>query len=93
MPIGELFSHMSGLYFRGKLTYARRFGEAFVITPDRGLVPAAWPITYDALVRFGAGDTKASLAWDNVLQMRMFIRPTILGCEHPPVHASDGRGF
>ena len=36
VPIGELFAHMSGLYFRGKLTYAQRFGRAFVITPDSG---------------------------------------------------------
>src|SRR5690606_20239197 len=25
-PLGEVFSFLSGLYFRGKLTYARRFG-------------------------------------------------------------------
>jgi len=56
VPIGELFSHMSGLYFRGKLTYARRFGRAFVITPDQGLVPAEMPITRDVLVRYGGGD-------------------------------------
>src|SRR5205085_2406820 len=27
-PLGELFSFVSGLYFRGKLTYARAFGRA-----------------------------------------------------------------
>jgi hypothetical protein len=27
-PLGELFSFVSGLYFRGKLTYARAFGQA-----------------------------------------------------------------
>ena len=27
-PIGEVFSFLSGLYFRGKLTYARHFGRA-----------------------------------------------------------------
>ena len=26
-PLGELFSFVSGLYFRGKLTYARAFGQ------------------------------------------------------------------
>jgi hypothetical protein len=48
-PLGELFSFMSGLYFRGKLTYARAFarpvdptssvsgGGVFVITPSAGL--------------------------------------------------------
>lgn len=53
MPIGDLFAHMSGLYFRGKITYARRFGRAFVITPDEGLMPADQRITADVLVRFG----------------------------------------
>jgi hypothetical protein len=44
-PLGEVFSFLSALYFRGKLAYARRFASApdgspgvFVITPDRGLV-------------------------------------------------------
>ncbi|HEY0674241.1 MAG TPA: hypothetical protein VGD27_18350 [Longimicrobiales bacterium] len=43
--IGEVFSFLSGLYFRGKLTYARAFAQppqvipsVLVITPDRGLV-------------------------------------------------------
>jgi hypothetical protein len=42
-PIGEVFAFLSGLYFRGKLTYARRFGEArsgsgaLVITARDGL--------------------------------------------------------
>jgi hypothetical protein len=52
VPIGELFAHMSGLYFRGKLTYARRFGHALVITPDSGLVPADTRITAEVLTRF-----------------------------------------
>jgi hypothetical protein len=52
VPIGDLFAHMSGLYFRGKITYARRFGRAFVITPDRGLMPAETTITSLELNRF-----------------------------------------
>jgi len=56
VPIGDLFSFMSGLYFRGKITYARKFGRAFVITPDRGLVPADTPITSRELVRFADGE-------------------------------------
>src|SRR5207253_8676503 len=47
VPLGELFSFMSGLYFRGKLAYARAFAAAppdvagaFVITARGGLVPA-----------------------------------------------------
>jgi hypothetical protein len=56
VPIGELFAHMSGLYFRGKITYARQFGRAFVITPDRGLVPAEATITSQVLIRFAGAD-------------------------------------
>ena len=47
LPLGELFSFISGLYFRGKLAYARAFAQAppgmpgvWVITAGRGLVPA-----------------------------------------------------
>ncbi len=56
VPIGELFAHMSGLYFRGKITYATKFGRAFVITPDEGLVPAEASITTDVLIRFAAAE-------------------------------------
>jgi hypothetical protein len=56
LPIGELFAHMSGLYFRGKITYAQKFGRAFVITPDEGLIPAETTITCQRLIRFADGD-------------------------------------
>jgi hypothetical protein len=43
--LGDIFSFVSGLYFRGKLAYARAFARpprgasgVFVITPERGLV-------------------------------------------------------
>jgi hypothetical protein len=52
VPIGELFAHMSGLYFRGKITYARKFGRAFVITPDQGCCPPRPTITSQVLTRF-----------------------------------------
>jgi hypothetical protein len=42
LSLGDAFSFMSGLYFRGKLGYALRFGRhdtpALVITPTRGLM-------------------------------------------------------
>jgi hypothetical protein len=48
VPLGEAFSFVSGLYFRGKVTYARRFVRppgshpgVYVITASRGLVPEA----------------------------------------------------
>jgi hypothetical protein len=48
LPIGEAFAFISGLYFRGKLAYARRFaparGEALVIAPGFGLVDLDWPL-------------------------------------------------
>jgi hypothetical protein len=43
LPLGEAFAFMSGLYFRGKLSYATHFGQVgqvggvLVITPTRGL--------------------------------------------------------
>jgi hypothetical protein len=44
-PLGELFQFASGLYFRGKLTYARKFGTALVIAPGRGLLDASTHVT------------------------------------------------
>jgi hypothetical protein len=44
------------LYFRGKITYATKFGRAFVITPDQGLIPADTTITSQVLVRFADAD-------------------------------------
>jgi len=46
-PLGEVFSFISGLYFRGKLAYARAFSDAatplgnsvLVITSTSGLIP------------------------------------------------------
>jgi hypothetical protein len=52
VPLGEVFSFVSALYFRGKLAYARRFAAppdgcpgVLVITPDRGLVAPETVIT------------------------------------------------
>ena len=63
-PIGEVFSFLSGLYFRGKLAYARAFGAAppgiepaLVITTDRGLVTPEGPITRDDLDAFTRVDS------------------------------------
>jgi hypothetical protein len=60
-PIGEVFSFLSGLYFRGKISYARAFASAppgvggtFVITPVRGLVSPDETVTTRDLVRFAA---------------------------------------
>jgi hypothetical protein len=46
-PLGEVYSFMSSLYFRGKLAYARAFAGvlgAHVIVPGRGLLSPDEPI-------------------------------------------------
>jgi hypothetical protein len=48
-PLGEIFSFCSSLYFRGKLTYAERFGVPLVITPNAGLRPPDDRLTLAAL--------------------------------------------
>lgn len=52
VPLGEVFSFLSGLYFRGKLAYAEAFARpprgvpgALVIAPGAGLVPAETCVT------------------------------------------------
>jgi hypothetical protein len=62
-PIGEVFAFLSGLYFRGKLTYARAFGRApsgvdpvLVITPTAGLIPAHTVVTRTRMRRFAQVD-------------------------------------
>ena len=66
-PLGEVFSFVSGLYFRGKLAYARRFarppdpsepvtaGGVLVITSTAGLRSIDTPVTIDSFRAFGAG--------------------------------------
>lgn len=69
-PIGDIFQFLSGLYFRGKLAYARAFARppqelpsgVFVITTGAGLVDAATPITADAIRSFAGVDIHASNA-------------------------------
>ena len=63
LTLGEAFAFLSGLYFRGKLTYARQFGHAqdrgdatFVITPSRGLVPPDTLVDAKVLREFAAAD-------------------------------------
>jgi hypothetical protein len=58
--LGEAFSFLSGLYFRGKLAYASAFSTAsdaspWVITTNRGLVPAAARVRTRDLRRMAVG--------------------------------------
>jgi hypothetical protein len=64
--IGEVFTFLSGLYFRGKIAYAKAFarpasgtGGALVITPTRGLIDAETLITLDDLREFAGVDIDA----------------------------------
>jgi len=71
-PIGDVFSFMSGLYFRGKVTYARTFASppdpespisgagVFVITPTAGLRSADTLVTLEALRVFASVDVDAA---------------------------------
>jgi hypothetical protein len=52
--LGEVFAWLSALYFRGKLTYARRFGAALVMAPGLGLCPPERPISAAELRAMGA---------------------------------------
>lgn len=62
-PLGEVFSFLSGLYFRGKLAYARAFARppqnvfgTLIITPSRGLVPPDTMVRVDDLHEFAGVD-------------------------------------
>ena len=62
-PIAEVFTFLSGLYFRGKIAYANAFARptggspgVFVITPTRGLVDARTRMTLRDLNEFAAVD-------------------------------------
>lgn len=70
-PLGDVFTFMSGLYFRGKIAYARAFARPpdddggvvpgiFVITPTGGLRAADTPVTLAAIEAFGRVDIDAA---------------------------------
>ena len=60
--LGELFSSISGLYFRGKLHYAEAFGvqSPLIITAGFGLMPAHCRIGMDQLKQMAAVPINAS---------------------------------
>jgi len=63
-PLGEVFAFVSGLYFRGKLAYAKRFSSppdpadrfvasgVLVITPNAGLRAADVAVTRESIQAF-----------------------------------------
>jgi hypothetical protein len=61
-PLGEIFSFLSALYFRGKLAYARAFAlppancpGVWIITPTAGLIPEETVIRPSRLRGFSRG--------------------------------------
>jgi len=91
VPIGELFTFLSGLYFRGKLAYSRAFARAprgapgvLVITPTRGLVDPDTVLTLDELREFA----KVNIAE----QCERFLAPLVrdasaIACSSGRAHA------
>ena len=62
-PIADVFTFLSGLYFRGKIAYATAFARptrgtpgVLVITPTRGLIDARTRIRLEDLREFAAVD-------------------------------------
>src|SRR5688572_8751561 len=65
-PLGDVFSFLSGLYFRAKLAYAAHFATSpegvpgvSVITSNRGLLPPDTRVTLADLQDFGCVDIDA----------------------------------
>jgi hypothetical protein len=70
--LGDVFAFISGLYFRGKVTYAMRFAApsepdndivgcgVHVITPNAGLRSPETYVTHKAVSAFAEGDIDAS---------------------------------
>ncbi len=62
LPLAEVFTFASGLYFRGKITYARRFAaddaetEIRLITANAGLARPDLPVGPAELTAFGGVD-------------------------------------
>ena len=66
VPLGEVFSFLSGLYFRGKLAYAKTFAKppaglsgTYVITTNRGLLDVDTPMDLKSLQAFASVDIGA----------------------------------
>jgi hypothetical protein len=57
--LGDVFTFFSSLYFRGKLTYARRFAaphDIHIITPIWGLQHPDVQVTHAEILEFARGD-------------------------------------
>ena len=86
VALGEAFSFLSGLYFRGKLDYALRFARpptgvagVQVITANRGLVAADAPVSPADLRAFGLVDIRP----DDPRYRAPLVRDVARLAEHP----------
>jgi hypothetical protein len=77
VPLGEVFSFLSGLYFRGKLAYARAFTRpplglpgVAVITTSHGLMLPETPVDITRLTRFAS----VPIATDEARYRRPLVR-------------------
>ena len=86
VALGEAFSFLSGLYFRGKLAYANRYARppagvagVQVITANRGLVAAETLVTPAELRAFGAVEIQP----DDSRYRTPLVRDVARLAEHP----------
>lgn len=97
-PIGDVFAHVSGLYFRGKLAYARRFARPaerssamigsgiHIITPNAGLRDAYTRITCAAMRAFAVEDVDpGNAAYRRPLETSARALALDIGAEHDVV--------
>jgi hypothetical protein len=83
--IADIFSFLSGLYFRGKIAYARRFANPppgvpgeLVITTNVGLIPADTHVTLKQLSKMGC----VPISSDDPRYRRPLVRSAKLVLEH-----------
>jgi len=88
-PLGEIFAFISGLYFRGKLAYARAYADPppgvpgiVVITPSGGLISPDRLFRLEELRQIVAGDVDAS----NSTYRLPLLRDAQLVCDHMGGH-------
>ena len=98
ISVGEAFSFLSGLYFRGKLAYARAFaatsdgagslegGAIFVITPNSGLQAPDTMVTAATLREFAGIDVSPdNPAYRRPLERSAASLAANIGAERPVV--------
>lgn len=75
MPLAAVFTYLSGLYFTGKLAYARAFANispplegVYVLTMSDGLLSPAAPVSADMLRRFAAAADGSADGRDRLIQ-------------------------